>query len=427
MPAASDFEHAFAQFRAGELGAATQLAVAAWIKSPDARTATLLALIAEREARLDDASAWLRRASDLDPRNASIAHQLGTTLSALDRHTEAEAAWRRALALAPERGATWLALGQSLLARSDDGADILAGLTALRKAARFEATHDAAAAAFVDGIRHVPLPGAMAHVDEADTGRSDKLLSVVMCTVDRRRAERAVASYAAALAPVAHEIVVVDAPSSLGAGYAEGLRRSRGDVVVFAHDDTEIVVEGFEPRLRAHLGRCDVVGIAGATDVRGPAWAQAGHPFLHGAVGYATGDRFEAHVYSTSGPLVLDAKVLDGVLIAMRRGVASQVGWEASAWAGFHGYDIDFCLRARKAGLRLGVAADLGVLHHSSGAFDERWEAVARELMRRWPELTQPVSERTFAFAHECGDRRALGNYFRGLRAALDALDRVAA
>jgi GT2 family glycosyltransferase len=243
-----------------------------------------------------------------------------------------------------------------------------------------------------------------------------------MCTIDPPRAARAQASYRAALDDTPHEFVVIDSPSSLAAGYAEGLRRANGDIVVFSHDDVEVLIEGFAERLRAHLARTDIVGVAGATDVRGPAWAHAGHPYLHGAVGYATHRGFEAHVYSTQGPLVAGARVLDGVLLATRREVAARVGWDAVAFDGFHGYDIDFCLRAGAQGHRLGVACDLGVLHRSQGEFDARWETYARKLMRRHAALNQPVSERTFAFARRCASRVELAAYFAGLRAALDAL-----
>jgi tetratricopeptide (TPR) repeat protein len=433
VSAESDFEAALVLLKSGDLAASASAAHALWAQSPQARVAALLALIAERQGRRDEAAQWLTRAAELDPRSAGIRHQLGTTLAAGGNIDDALAAWRTALALAPDRGATWLALGQALLAKRDSD-DYLPGLTALRKAAAFEATHDAATAAFVEGVRpsatgDAPAVGpvgaaAAAPATGPSTGEAAGrvALSIVMCTIDPARAARAQASYRAALGDTPHEFVVIGSPSSLAAGYADGLRRATGDVVVFSHDDVEILIDDFGERLRAHLARCDIVGIAGATDVRGPAWAQAGHPYLHGAVGYPAGTGFEAHVYSTLGPLVPGARVLDGVLLAMRREVAERTGWDGVAFDGFHGYDIDFCLRAGEQGQRLAVACDLGVLHHSRGAFDARWETYARTLMRRHPALDQPVSERTFAFAAKLESRAALAAYFRGLRAALDAL-----
>jgi tetratricopeptide (TPR) repeat protein len=428
MSASLDFDAALALLKSGDVAGSSAAARSLWAHSPEVHVAALLALIAERQGRRDEAARWLAQAAELDPRNAGIRHQLGITLAAEGRIEDALAAWRATLALAPDRGATWLALGQALLTKRDDDA-YLPGLTALRKAAAFEATHDAATAAFVDGVRPYGADGAaVGSVAAPATGTTTVTspvrgaLSIVMCTIDPPRAARAQASYRAALGDTPHEFVVLCRPPSLAAGYAEGLRRADGDVVVFSHDDVEILVDGFGERLRAHLARSDIVGIAGATDVRGPAWAQAGHPYLHGAVGYAIEQRFEAHVYSTQGPLVAGVRVLDGVLLAMRGEVAERIGWDHVAFDGFHGYDVDFCLRAGAQGCRLAVACDLGVLHRSQGAFDARWEIYAKTLMRRHPALNQPVSERTFAFARKCASREELAAYFAGLRVALEAL-----
>jgi hypothetical protein len=71
----------------------------------------------------------------------------------------------------------------------------------------------------------------------------------------------------------------------------------------------------------------------------------------------------------------------------MRRETALQIGWDAEACDGFHGYDVDFTLRAAQAGLRLAVASDLGLVHRSYGSFGELWKDAARKLIARHPEL----------------------------------------
>ncbi len=62
---------------------------------------------------------------------------------------------------------------------------------------------------------------------------------------------------------------------------------------------------------------------------------------------------------------------------------------------GFHGYDVDFTLRAAQAGWRLAVASDLGVVHRSYGSFDARWEATARKVTAKHPELNGERSRDT--------------------------------
>ena len=88
-------------------------------------------------------------------------------------------------------------------------------------------------------------------------------------------------------------------------------------------------------------------------------------------------------------------RVMDGVFLAMRREVALSIGWDAETCDGFHGYDVDFTLRAAHSGLRLAVASDLTVVHRSYGSFDEDWQASARKLVAKHPELNGERSKET--------------------------------
>jgi hypothetical protein len=220
-------------------------------------------------------------------------------------------------------------------------------------------------------------------------------LSIVVCSnKDARYAEMA-ASYERALGDWPHEFVRIDDATSLAGGYARGLARATGAVVIFSHDDVELLAADFGPRLARRLAECDLLGIAGATRATGPAWPFAGWPHLHGCVIYPEAGSYRVAVYSRAAPLARGIRVMDGAFLAMKREVALRVGWDADTCDGFHCYDVDFTLRAAQAGLRLAVATDLGVVHHSSGSFDERWEQSARKLIARHPELNAEPAEHT--------------------------------
>jgi hypothetical protein len=212
-------------------------------------------------------------------------------------------------------------------------------------------------------------------------------LSVVTCSDDDAQFAAMAASYARALSDWPHEIVRIADARSLAEGYARGVERATGEVVVFTHDDVEILPRDFGHRLARRLAECDVLGVAGATRATGPAWPFAGWPHLHGCVVYPEGSGYHVTVYSRTVPVAHGIRVMDGVFLAMRREVAGTVGWDAETCDGFHGYDVDFTLRAAKAGLRLAVASDLGVVHRSYGSLDKRWKATARKLVAKHPEL----------------------------------------
>ena len=60
---------------------------------------------------------------------------------------------------------------------------------------------------------------------------------------------------------------------------------------------------------------------------------------------------------------------------------------DSDTYDGFHLYDIDFSSRAARAGCAVGIAADLGLLHHSSGRFDAEYKRYARRFLAQHPAL----------------------------------------
>jgi len=212
-------------------------------------------------------------------------------------------------------------------------------------------------------------------------------ISVVVCSNGDAQYAAMAASYGHALAGWPHEIVRIADAKSLAEGYTRGIVRATCEIVVFTHDDVEILAADFGKRLVRRLGERDVPGIAGATRATGPAWAFAGWPYLHGSVIYPDGSGYRVTAYSRTVPVAHGIRVIDGVFLAMKREIAVSIGWDAETCDGFHGYDVDFTLRAAQAGLRLAVASDLSVVHRSLGGFDHRWQAAARKLSAKHPEL----------------------------------------
>ena len=108
------------------------------------------------------------------------------------------------------------------------------------------------------------------------------LISFVICTITPAKLERLRASLAAAMADSVGVVPITDA-RSLCEGYTRGFARTRGELVVFCHDDIEILCERFHDRLVDAFGGADLVGVAGTTQLNGPALAGP-VPHLHGAV-----------------------------------------------------------------------------------------------------------------------------------------------
>lgn len=199
-------------------------------------------------------------------------------------------------------------------------------------------------------------------------------VSVVICSIDPAKFARVTANYALRLHAIDHEIIAIHDARSLAEAYNRGVARSRGDVIVFSHDDVEHLKPDFAAELLASLERVDIVGAAGTTRCIDAYWAAAGHPHVHGACAFPdAGGKVRFAIYGVEAPLVTGIQALDGMFFAARREAFERVRFDEETFDGFHGYDVDFSYAAHKAGLRVGVNNRFLVLHHSAGRFAEAW------------------------------------------------------
>ena len=163
------------------------------------------------------------------------------------------------------------------------------------------------------------------------------------------------ASYEARFAGHPFEIVGIHDARSLAEGYNRAAAQSTGDVLVFSHDDIELVTPDFAQRLLGHLEHHDGVGVAGASQARGPRWGDAGQRAIHGHILHAPPPGRKGALLMVSGfqlPVVEGIRLLDGAFIAVRRHVWEATRFDAERYDGFHFYDLDFTWRASDAGAR---------------------------------------------------------------------------
>ena len=165
------------------------------------------------------------------------------------------------------------------------------------------------------------------------------------------------------------------------------------DVLVFVHDDVRVDDWMLSQRLQEALQHFDVVGVAGNTRVqhRQVTWylqpEQPGvpspwdHEYLTGAIGHGS-PRSRITMY---GPSPQPARLLDGVFLAARASVLKQSGVRFDPALAFHFYDLDFCLQAHAAGLRLGTWP-IALTHASGGESisSELWADARVLFLEKW-------------------------------------------
>ena len=236
---------------------------------------------------------------------------------------------------------------------------------------------------------------------------SRPLFTLVVCSIDAARYARCIGRYRDLFGTACHEIIGIHDAVSLASAYNWAARRASGEVVVFSHDDVDIVSANLVPALREAMQSLDVVGVAGTSRVVDAYWPRAGAPYLHGWMASPGPDGYTVNVYGVDALVTPALEALDGMFFAAKPEVLERVRFDEATFDGFHGYDIDFTFRAHEAGFRVGTSAAVALIHASAGGFGAEWARYAerfaakhraalagRVAARSWPMAAIKVATR---------------------------------
>ena len=192
------------------------------------------------------------------------------------------------------------------------------------------------------------------------------MISIIVCSINDTRFSSVAANYAHLLKDEPHEIIRIADARSLCEGYTRGFAQSRGEYLIFSHDDIEILNADFAVRLKDHLNDFDLVGVAGTNRLIRGEWVAAGPPYIFGQVAQRhLQHAFVVLIFNPGRRTFGGIHAMDGLFFAARRSVVEKVPFDAVTFDGFHHYDLDFTFAAHLAGFRLGIANDIHVLHES--------------------------------------------------------------
>ncbi len=218
--------------------------------------------------------------------------------------------------------------------------------------------------------------------------------SIVICSIDAARYARVTALYRALFAGTAFEIIGIHDARSLAEAYNRAAARATGDIVVFSHDDIDIASTGMPGALTRAAAALDVIGIVGTSRLVDAFWPTAGHPWLHGWMSMPSrnGPGYYVHVYGVDAAITPGLQAIDGMLFAVRRPVLQAIAFDAATFDGFHGYDVDFSCTACLAGWRVGITAEIAVIHESGGDFGSGWETYRTRFATKYEGRLAPAS-----------------------------------
>ena len=219
------------------------------------------------------------------------------------------------------------------------------------------------------------------------------MISIVICSIDTRKFAAVSEMYARLLSGHSHEIIHIPDARGLCEGYNRGFAQSRGEMVIFSHDDVEFRAPDFGTRLLEHMSHCDVAGVGGTDKLCGGDWSVGGPPHIYGQVIHSGTDPgyYRVMVYSVPTRRIDGMQALDGVFLCCRREVVQRVAFDQTTFAGYHMYDVDFTYRAYQAGYRLSVCADLDGVHAAVSKYDESWASEERKFRAKHSATLAPI------------------------------------
>lgn len=222
--------------------------------------------------------------------------------------------------------------------------------------------------------------------------------SVVICSVNPEKYARIEKRYRELIPAAKLQLIGIHDALGLAEAYNRGIKQSVGQILIFSHDDIEILNDDFAYVVSKHLSCFDAIGVAGTTLLNGPAISWSGHQHARGWVTHLTqSKKYSVGVNGLTMQHAAGAQALDGVFIAVKGDIARKSLFDERA-VGFHFYDVEYSYSLYKQGYAVVVVSDIRLTHESSGNFDANWQTCAANFLLRHPELNAP-QKRSFTFA----------------------------
>lgn len=205
--------------------------------------------------------------------------------------------------------------------------------------------------------------------------------------------------------------------NSRNAGFAAGnnigIRRTTGDIIILLNSDA-FPPPGMLGRLAEHLARNNDLGMVG------PVTNAAGNEqCIYSGTDSSIEEKIKAglHYATSGGSDILLAYRLDFFCVAIPRRVLDQVGLLDEDFGRGYYEDLDYSLRVKAAGFRLGVAEDTFVYHRGSTSFG-KLPRETKELLKHNKHLIVQKHGTGVAFQHTRQANLAMLSQYSGKQIA---------
>lgn len=198
------------------------------------------------------------------------------------------------------------------------------------------------------------------------------------------------------------ELVIIDNSTNrynIFQAYNEGVRRAKGEILCFAHDDILFHDNTWGPVVERHFEETPEMGLMG---VAGSHFLSS-HPIYWSACPVIS----EHHLHNDHGQIIhcfhedyfpkgsslSEVVAVDGLCFFMRKELFQQIHFDEETYHGFHAYDLDICMQVQALGMKVMVCRDVLVEHAWSESTSKKKPGMEllsvnlRLFVRKWEKM----------------------------------------
>ena len=189
-----------------------------------------------------------------------------------------------------------------------------------------------------------------------------------------------------------YELIVVDNSKNnytIFSAYNEGVRRAKGDVLCFMHEDILYHSRNWGVEVM-NVFRDESIGLIGVLGTQFmprtlSAWWWRGCTV--GAVMQSRGNRLgmnDTFINGNPQKSNVDAVIVDGLWYCIRKNLFEHISYDIHTYSGFHGYDHDICMQVLSAGKRVVVVSNIVIEHASEGNVGKAFLGQLQLFYNKW-------------------------------------------
>ena len=190
-----------------------------------------------------------------------------------------------------------------------------------------------------------------------------------------------------------YELVVIDNSKnqySIFSAYNEGVRRAKGDILCFMHDDILYKTSNWGPMVASVLKNEEVgiVGVIGSYcliadygywDMMTP--YVTGYMICVSKLGVQGNSNCNKYYDQNSSNEIVAA---DGFWLCARKDLFKRISFDENTYSGFHFYDMDICMQSIMAGYKNMVLRDVLIQHNASPQYVDQFFYNMKKFHEKW-------------------------------------------